>query len=114
MIKHNLINNKVFAIYLGGDDAHIKFGSWDKGAILGDLSMFPASENGYGALFTHLHLGGKELVLNKGIAQSIIFDPSTPFIYLPMADFSALSVRLNLLFSNFMNLDRDICDAYDG
>ena len=77
--------------------------------------MFTASENGYGASFTHFSLGGKEIELNGGIAQSVVFDPSTPFIYLPEADFLLLKTEINIIFSNFRDVERfSICDKADG
>ena len=51
MISQKLVNNKVFSIYLGGDDAHIKFGGWDSGAILEGKKpfMFPKITEPLGA-----------------------------------------------------------------
>ena len=53
--------------------------------------------------------------LNGGSAQTMVFDPSTPYIYLPLADFTVVKTKINQIFSQFRSLDRvSVCDAYDG
>ena len=117
LISQKLIKNKVFSIYLGGDDAHIKFGGWDSGAILEGKKpfMFPKITEPLGASFTKLTLGGVDLELNGGLAQTMVFDPSTPYIYLPLPDFTVVKTKINEIFAKFRNIDRtNICDTYDG
>ena len=61
----------MFSIYVGDSEPHIKFGGWDQGALLENdqLSMFTATVlNGYGVLYTGFNLGGKDIVLNGGVA----------------------------------------------
>ena len=117
LISQKLVKNKVFSIYLGGDDAHIKFGGWDSGAILEGKKpfMFPKLTEPLGASFTGFGLGGVDVQLNGGIAQTMVFDPSTPYIYLPLADFTVVKTKINTIFAKFKNVDRiSVCDTFDG
>ena len=110
----------MFSIYVGGEHAHIKFGGWDQGAILGDntqLSMYTARiEQGYGLNYTKFSIGGDDLVFNGGEEQSIIFDPSLPYIYLPAPDFKILGDKINKLFAQFKDFETApfICDTSSG
>ena len=53
--------------------------------------------------------------LNGGSAQTMVFDPSTPYIYLPLADFTVVKTKINQIFSQFKNVYRiRICDTFDG
>lgn len=78
--------------------------------------MFKATiENGYGVEFTNFKMGGKDIQLNGGIAQSVVFDPSAPYIYLPEADFKVVLDEVDKIFWNFKDIERPhICDAYEG
>jgi hypothetical protein len=99
LYDQGLIKNKVFSIFVGGVDAHIKFGSWDQGAIQNDrfLSMFESTNQtfGYGVKFTKFSIGGTDIELNGGYAQTAVFDPSLPYIYMPEADFKLVSKQMN-------------------
>ena len=117
-MEQKLILNKVFSIYVGATDSHIKFGGWDQGALLEneELRMFTSTfHDKYGVEYTGFNLGGTDIVLNGGLAQSAIFDPSAPYIYLPEADFKLVATELNRIFANFKNVDRsNICDIEQG
>lgn len=78
--------------------------------------MFTSSiENGYGIEYTNFNLGGTDIPLNGGIAQSVVFDPSSPYIYLPEADFIVVSAELNKIFKELRDLERmNICDTTEG
>ena len=77
--------------------------------------MFPKTTDTLGASFTKFTLGGEDMVLNDGEAQTMVFDPSTPYIYLPLTDFTVLKTKLNVIFKNFRDSSRiSICDTFDG
>jgi len=70
-MEQKLILNKVFSIYVGATDSHIKFGGWDQAALLENekLSMFTSTfHDKYGVEYTGFNLGGTDIVLNGGLA----------------------------------------------
>ena len=63
------------------------------------------SLTGYEVNFSNFNIGGTDLVFNGGESQSLIFDPSLPYIYMPLIDFNVLSLKINKLFGYFLDFE---------
>jgi hypothetical protein len=83
-----MIDNIVVAFYVNpetGNTSQIKFGSWDKSAIDGQMLMYKTTSTTSWALDgQQFFLGATDLNLGH---RFIELDPMFPYMYIPDADF---------------------------
>jgi hypothetical protein len=81
---------------------HIKFGGYDKDAILKgkELVDLDISLNDMSVSFTNFKVGDDLTAMDS---TKVVFDPSYKGIHLPESDFKKLNTKLNSVFNRFID-----------
>ena len=78
----------MFSIYVSlnqGNNSHIKFGGWDRSAVLGSADpkwVNTVAEDSFGIKFKNVLFNNRQIELDL-TSQTVLFDPAVRFIHIP-------------------------------
>lgn len=84
------VGQPIFSIFVSlkaGNNSYIKFGGWDKGAVMGDddpVVIKAATDESFGLKFKDFVFANQEIPLSLE-NSTVLFDPAVRYIHVPEA-----------------------------
>jgi len=104
LVEHNVITHPIVAINARdsssttGSDTVVKFGGWDKTMVKDEklMLLYTVPDDNGKAQFAlksqNWKMGGVDI--NKSVEKVVHFNPSLPYMYIPVSDYSQLTANI--------------------